>query len=240
MKEHVTIRFSEKALDSLINQFTKWAEAAHKEKIKKAEESNDPSYRKYEIDMEAYWCGNADAFQDIKNNIIKKESEEPKMKELENQVAYVAHPYGGHEVNRELTTMELLKLKKESEEPKMKELENQVAYVAHPYGGHEVNRELTTMELLKLSKAFPPLVLLSPLHNFEWVEYIADRHTQDLFQNKCNALLDRSDILILTGAWMDSRGCMQEFERAKEQGKPIFIFKHGGLFPYREGDQYGD
>lgn len=192
MKEHVTIRFSEKALDSLINQFTKWAEAAHKEKIKKAEESNEPGYRKYEIDMEAYWCGNADAFQDIKNNIIKKESEEPKMKELENQVAYVAHPYGGH----------------------------------------EVNRELTTMELLKLSKAFPSLVLLSPLHNFEWVEYIADRHAQDLFQDKLNILLDRADALILTGAWTHSRGCMQEFERAKEQGKPIYTFQHGELLLY--------
>lgn len=193
--EHVTIRFSEESLDFLINRFTKWAKEAHEGKIKRKKKGNDPD----EIDMESYWCGKADAYQSIKNHIIKKKSEEPKMKELENQVAYVAHPYGGH----------------------------------------EVNRELTTMELLKLSKGFPSLVLVSPLHNFEWVEYIADRHTQDLFQDKCNALLDRADILILTGAWMDSHGCMQEFERAKEQGKPIFIYKHGELSRYKDGEQYG-
>lgn len=111
----------------------------------------------------------------------------------------------------------------------MKGLDFKIAYVAHPFAGSEVNREFTRLELLKLEKVLPNTVFLSPLHNFSWVEYIPDRRAQDLFQDKLNILLDRADVLIITGAWAYSRGCMQEFERAKEQGKPIYTFQHGEL-----------
>lgn len=101
--------------------------------------------------------------------------------------------------------------------PKVKKV-----YVAHPYGGLEENR-------LKIDHIMKWLVLedeinvyLSPIHNFGFMYLTGDEYQKGL--NICLRMLEQCDVLVLCGEWRTSRGCKQEFDKAKEMGIPIYTF----------------
>ncbi|WP_295236923.1 DUF4406 domain-containing protein [Veillonella sp.] len=95
-------------------------------------------------------------------------------------------------------------------------------YVAHPYGGLEENR-------LKIDHIMKWLVLedesnvyLSPIHNFGFMYLTGDEYQKGL--NICLRMLEQCDVLVLCGDWRASKGCKQEFDKAKEMGIPIYTF----------------
>lgn len=98
----------------------------------------------------------------------------------------------------------------------------QMVYVAHPYGGLEENR-------LKIDHVMKWLVLedeinvyLSPIHNFGFMYLTGDEYQKGL--NICLRMLEQCDVLVLCGDWRTSRGCKQEFNKAKEMWMPIYTF----------------
>lgn len=97
-----------------------------------------------------------------------------------------------------------------------------VLYVAHPFGGDLDNVSRAEIQLSKLQKLLPRHTLVSPIHNWGYLDYeMAD---QVAAIGDCVNLLLRCDALIVTGRWELSAGCRAEYIAAKVKGLPIFTF----------------
>lgn len=100
-----------------------------------------------------------------------------------------------------------------------------VAYVAHPYGGLEKNKEEVAKIINKIHATYPCLILLSPLSIFEYEEYSSRPYEYTTHMVDCLTLLDRCDHLILTGDWVNSRGCLCEWGFAQsKKGMRIYTW----------------
>lgn len=64
-------------------------------------------------------------------------------------------------------------------------------------------------------------VYLSPIHNFGFMYLTGAEYQKGL--NICLRMLEQCDVLVLCGDWKKSRGCRQEFDKAKELGIPIYM-----------------
>ncbi len=89
------------------------------------------------------------------------------------------------------------------------------AYMAHPYGGDAINIELARGMATKIARKFPNLVIVNPLDNF----LFAHGTDEAKILKAASALLNRCDILILTGNWRESFGCQKELEIARYCGQ---------------------
>lgn len=78
-------------------------------------------------------------------------------------------------------------------------------YVAHPFGGDLVNISRAEIQLSKLRKLLPQHTLISPIHNWSYLDY--EMTNQVVAIRDCVSLLLRCDALILTGRWEESAGC---------------------------------
>lgn len=97
-----------------------------------------------------------------------------------------------------------------------------VLYVAHPFGGDLDNVSRAEIHLSRLQKLLPRHTLVSPIHNWGYLDYeMAD---QVAAISDCVNLLLRCDALVLAGLWNDSAGCRAEYIAAKVKGLPIFTF----------------
>lgn len=80
-----------------------------------------------------------------------------------------------------------------------------VLYVAHPFGGDLDNVSRAEIQLSKLQKLLPRHTLISPIHNWSYLDY--EMTNQVVAISDCVSLLLRCDALVLTGLWNDSAAC---------------------------------
>nr|DAV12466.1 MAG TPA: CMP/hydroxymethyl CMP hydrolase [Caudoviricetes sp.] len=92
-----------------------------------------------------------------------------------------------------------------------------VAYMAHPYGGKAENIEKACDMAEKLADHHPRMAIINPLDNFRYLAYFGER---DILARE-KQVLERCDVLIMTGDWKKSPGCMGEFSFAYNRGIPI-------------------
>lgn len=97
-----------------------------------------------------------------------------------------------------------------------------VLYVAHPFGGDLDNVSRAEIHLSRLQKLLPRHTLVSPIHNWSYLDY--ERTNQVVAISDCVSLLLRCDALLLTGRWETSAGCRAEYIAAKVISLPIFTF----------------
>ena len=92
-----------------------------------------------------------------------------------------------------------------------------VAYMAHPYGGKKVNIEKACDMAEKLADLHPRMSIINPLDNFRYLAYFGER---DILARE-KQVLERCDVLIMTGDWRTSPGCMGEASFAYAHNIPI-------------------
>lgn len=92
-----------------------------------------------------------------------------------------------------------------------------VAYMAHPYGGKAENIEKARTMAEKLATLHPYMSIINPLDNFR---HLANFLEIDVLWRE-KQVLERCDVLIMTGDWKASSGCMAEFSFAYNRGIPI-------------------
>lgn len=84
---------------------------------------------------------------------------------------------------------------------------NVMAYMAHPYGG----------KAERLADRHPYMAIINPLDNFRYLAYFGER---DILERE-KQVLERCDVLIMTGDWEASPGCMGEASFAYNHDIPI-------------------
>lgn len=120
-------------------------------------------------------------------------------------------------------------------------LECGMAYLAHPYAPLNMRAEIFVEAIkaenveeagdiaLKIMKKYLNLTIISPLHNYSFLEGNYEKETEILKYDF--RLLSRCDILILSGNWRNSKGCMSEYGYAKARGIRIYEYVDGTLYP---------
>ena len=123
-----------------------------------------------------------------------------------------------------------------------------MAYLAHPYAPYapvaksskvfakvfageikEANVEETGDIAYEIMKKYPNLTIISPLHAYSFFEGKELKETEILKYDF--RLLSRCDMLILSGKWRNSNGCMAEYGYAKAKGIRIYEYRDGLLYP---------
>lgn len=120
-------------------------------------------------------------------------------------------------------------------------LECGMAYLAHPYSPIVENLKVFTGEIkesnveetgdiaYKIMSKYPNLTVLSPLHSYSFLEGKELKETEILRYDF--RLLNNCTLLILSGYWRHSRGCMAEYGYAKARGIRIYEYVDGTLYP---------
>lgn len=120
-------------------------------------------------------------------------------------------------------------------------LECGMAYLAHPYAPIVENLKVFTGEIkesnveetgdiaYKIMSKYPNLTVLSPLHAYSFLEGKDMEETEILRYDF--RLLNNCTLLILSGHWRHSRGCMSEYGYAKARGIRIYEYVDGTLYP---------
>ena len=120
-------------------------------------------------------------------------------------------------------------------------LECGMAYLAHPYSPIVENLKVFTGEIkesnveetgdiaYKIMSKYPNLTVLSPLHAYSFLEGKDMEETEILWYDF--RLLNNCTLLILSGYWRQSRGCMSEYGYAKAKGIRIYEYRDGLLYP---------
>lgn len=116
-----------------------------------------------------------------------------------------------------------------------------MAYLAHPYAPIVENLKVFTGEIkesnveetgdiaYKIMSKYPNLTVLSPLHAYSFLEGKDLEETEILWYDF--RLLNNCTLLILSGYWRHSRGCMAEYGYAKAKGIRIYEYVDGTLYP---------
>ncbi len=116
-----------------------------------------------------------------------------------------------------------------------------MAYLAHPYAPIVENLKVFTGEIkesnveetgdiaFKIMKKYPNLTVLSPLHAYSFLEG-KDLEKTDILRYNFR-LLNNCTLLILSGYWRLSKGCMSEYGYAKAKGIRIYEYRDGLLYP---------
>lgn len=120
-------------------------------------------------------------------------------------------------------------------------LECGMGYLAHPYSPIIENLKVFTGEIkesnveetgdiaYEIMSKYPNLTVLSPLHAYSFLEDKGLEEAEILEYDF--RLLSRCDMLILSGYWQHSRGCMSEYGYAKAKGIRIYEYRDGLLYP---------
>lgn len=94
-------------------------------------------------------------------------------------------------------------------------------YLSHPFTGNEKQNRKEARNIAKLIVQYDSdIVVINPLDNFKYTVK-AEMSYDDIIQHALE-LMRRADALVLTGDWMESKGCMQEYTLAKNWGMLIF------------------
>ena len=116
-----------------------------------------------------------------------------------------------------------------------------VAYLAHPYAPINETMGIFKKEIKKANveetgdfayefmQNYPNMTIISPLHNYSFLEGKQLRNTKILEYDF--KLLSKCTHLILSGNWQHSLGCMSEYGYAKAKGIRIYEYRDGLLYP---------
>lgn len=116
-----------------------------------------------------------------------------------------------------------------------------MAYLAHPYAPLNRRAEIFVEAIkaenveeagdiaLKIMKKYPNLTIISPLHAYSFLEGKDMEETEILWYDF--RLLNNCTLLILSGYWRQSRGCMAEYGYAKARGIRIYEYRDNLLYP---------
>ena len=113
-------------------------------------------------------------------------------------------------------------------------LECGMAYLAHPYSptpNSLATKEFNLMDTgniaYNIMLKYPNLTIISPLHTYSFFEGKGMEETDILRYDF--RLLNNCTLLILSGHWRHSRGCMAEYGYAKAKGIQIYEYVDGTL-----------
>ena len=116
-----------------------------------------------------------------------------------------------------------------------------MAYLSHPYAPikletHTYFKEVKENNLkdagdiaYDIMKKYTNLTIISPLHTYSFFEGKGMEETDILRYDF--RLLNNCTLLILSGYWRQSRGCMAEYGYAKARGIRIYEYVDGTLYP---------
>lgn len=94
-------------------------------------------------------------------------------------------------------------------------------YISHPYSGQEVkNRSQAVKIAAGLFKKTPYVLFINPLDVMRHLK--TAKASYEVVMEKCKALLEKCDGIIMTGEWKASNGCMEEYNYAKSLRIPIW------------------
>lgn len=120
-------------------------------------------------------------------------------------------------------------------------LECGMAYLAHPYAPLNRRAEIFVEAIkaenveeagdiaLKIMKKYLNLTIISPLHAYSFLEGKNMEETEILRYDF--RLLNNCTLLILSGNWRNSKGCMSEYGYAVARGIRIYEYRDGLLYP---------
>ena len=120
-------------------------------------------------------------------------------------------------------------------------LECGMAYLAHPYAPIKLETQTYFKEVKEnnlkdagdiaydIMKKYTNLTIISPLHTYSFFEGKGMEETDILRYDF--RLLNNCTLLILSGYWRQSRGCMAEYGYAKAKGIRIYEYVDGTLYP---------
>lgn len=114
-----------------------------------------------------------------------------------------------------------------------------MGYLAHPYtsASHspgqytspQLNCEDAGKITWRLMRRYTNLTIISPLHAYSFLDSKNLTETEILYYDF--RLLSRCDMLILSGHWQHSLGCMAEYGYAVARGIWIYEYRDGLLYP---------
>ena len=93
----------------------------------------------------------------------------------------------------------------------------------------EANVEETGDIAYEIMKKYPNLTIISPLHAYSFLEGKNMEETEILRYDF--RLLNNCTLLILSGYWRQSKGCMSEYGYAKAKGIRIYEYRDNLLYP---------
>lgn len=120
-------------------------------------------------------------------------------------------------------------------------LECGMAYLAHPYAPIKLETQTYFKEVKEnnlkdagdiaydIMKKYTNLTIISPLHTYSFFEGKGMEETEILKYDF--RLLNNCTLLILSGLWRQSKGCMTEYGYAKAKGIRIYEYVDGTLYP---------
>lgn len=116
-----------------------------------------------------------------------------------------------------------------------------MAYLAHPYSPLNRRAEIF-VEAIKaenvegagdmayeIMQKYTNLTIISPLHAYSFLEGKNMEETEILRYDF--RLLNNCTLLILSGYWRQSKGCMSEYGYAVARGIRIYEYRDGLLYP---------
>ena len=121
------------------------------------------------------------------------------------------------------------------------ELECGMAYLAHPYAPIKLETQTYFKEVKEnnlkdtgdiaydIMLKYPNLTIISPLHAYSFLEGKDMEKMEILWYDF--RLLNNCTLLIMSGYWWHSRGCMSEYGYAKAKGIRIYEYRDGTLYP---------
>lgn len=120
-------------------------------------------------------------------------------------------------------------------------LECGMAYLAHPYAPIKLETQTYFKEVKEnnlkdagdiaydIMLKYPNLTIISPLHAYSFLEGKDMEKMEILWYDF--RLLNNCTLLIMSGYWWHSRGCMAEYGYAKAKGIRIYEYVNGTLYP---------
>lgn len=111
--------------------------------------------------------------------------------------------------------------------------EMKVVYLSHPlttFGDFDVNMKKVYVIARELGKIKPNWCLVSPLHNFSWMEKNTPHGKMMIY---CLRLLETCDSIVLCPGWRGSVGCNAEKISAESQKMDIYFFENGEIKQWR-------
>ena len=91
-------------------------------------------------------------------------------------------------------------------------------YLSHPYTGDEARRRAEAAKIQRdLQKQYPDMLFLNPIAMFG---ILADMEYEQVMAY-CIEVLRDCDMIVMSGEFMNSRGCTMEHTMARELGIPI-------------------
>lgn len=120
-------------------------------------------------------------------------------------------------------------------------LECGMSYLAHPYAPIKLETQTYFKEVKEnnlkdagdiaydIMKKYTNLTIISPLHTYSFFEGKGMEETDILRYDF--RILNNCTLLILSGYWRQSCGCMSEYGYAKARGIRIYEYVDGTLYP---------